>query len=232
MLVSVDNVTLAYEGAVVLERVSFEIKRGDFCFFLGRTGSGKTSLLKLLYADLFPCKGRAQSLGYKLHALDERDVPYLRRQLGIVFQDFQLLTDRSVEDNLYFVLKATGWQGKFAMKKNVAEALGRVGLDRFSHKKVHQLSGGGQQRLAIARALLNQPALVLADEPTGNLDPATSQEVMELFAHINQQGTAIVMATHNHGLVQDHSQARVFVCQEERVEETCRKKESHSNPVS
>lgn len=188
------------------------MQRGEFVFLIGRTGSGKSSLLKTLYGEL-PCKtGEVQVATFDLHTITSTQVPFLRRKLGIVFQDFQLLFDRSVEENLRFVLSATGWKDKAAMQRRIAEVLMKVGLHWANKKMAHQLSGGEQQRIAIARALLNDPLILLADEPTGNLDPEVAQGILSLFLEINRGGTAVLMATHNYDLLDKHA-CRVLKCE-------------------
>ena len=196
----------------VLRNVSFDLHKGEFVYLVGRTGSGKSSLLKVLYGDLFLSMGKARVAGYALNTLTSRQQPFLRRQLGIIFQDFQLLYDRTVASNLLFVLQATGWTKDATIKKRIAEVLMQVGLGSMDNKMRHQLSGGEQQRLAIARALLNEPVVLLADEPTGNLDPEVSYEILQLFIEINNTGTAILMATHHHDFIKKHP-ARTLFCQ-------------------
>ncbi|UFH56542.1 cell division ATP-binding protein FtsE [Spirosoma sp. KNUC1025] len=206
-----------YQGKkLVLGDVSFQINKGDFVYVIGRTGSGKSSLLKTLYADLWLQTGKGRVAGYALNALTPRDIPQLRRKIGIVFQDFQLFFDRSVEENLKFVLKATGWTNKADMDRRIAEVLTQVGLDTAQQKMPHQLSGGEQQRIVIARSLLNHPQIIIADEPTGNLDPAVADQIMKVFQAINNGGTAILMATHNYELLHKYP-ARVLRCQDSQV---------------
>lgn len=186
---------------LVLSEVDVEIFHGQFVYLIGQTGSGKSSLLKTLYGDLPLKGGRGEVCGYDLKSLKDKDIPFLRRKMGIVFQDFQLLTDRSVSDNLLFVLKATGWKDKRAMEAKINEVLEKVGMATKGFKMPYELSGGEQQRVAIARALLNDPELILADEPTGNLDPGTSEEIMILLKQISESGRAILMATHDYSLI-------------------------------
>ena len=206
-----------YQGKkLVLGDVSFQINKGDFAYLIGRTGSGKTSLLKTLYADLWLQNGKGTVAGYSLEALKPRDVPQLRRKIGIVFQDFQLFPDRSIEDNLKFVLRATGWSNKTEMNNRIADVLMQVGLGTAQKKMPHQLSGGEQQRVVIARAMLNEPQILIADEPTGNLDPAVADQIMKVFQAINNAGTAVLMATHNYDLLNKYP-ARVLRCQDGQV---------------
>lgn len=208
-----------YQGErPVLNDVHFEIKNGEFVYMIGRTGSGKSSLLKTLYADLWLHTGSAKVAGYELHNIKRSDIPFLRRKIGIVFQDFQLLSDRSVEDNLSFVLKATGWDDKGKISKRIAEVLMQVGLGTAQKRMPHQLSGGEQQRVVIARAMLNEPRILIADEPTGNLDPEVAEQIMQVFRTINNAGVAILMATHNHEFLRKFP-ARVLKCENGSVVE-------------
>jgi cell division transport system ATP-binding protein len=201
----------------VLQKVTFALEKGEFAYLVGRTGSGKSSLLKTLYADLPLPAGTGSVVGFALPrnmgSNGSDKVPYLRRKLGIIFQDFQLLFDRSVADNLLFVLNATGWKGKARKQQRISEVLMRVGLASVAGKMPHQLSGGEQQRVVIARALLNEPLLLLADEPTGNLDPDVSDSIMKLFVEINNAGTAVLMATHNYQLIEQYPR-RVLKCEQ------------------
>lgn len=200
-VLSLKNATIYQDKNPVLTNVTIEVKKGEFLYLIGRTGSGKSSFLKTLYADLALTEGEGSVVDYDLRTLKESDIPYLRRKLGVVFQDFKLLPDRSVKENLLFVLKATGWSEKEEMETKIEEVLDKVGMKGFAPKMPHQLSGGEQQRVGIARALLNDPELILADEPTGNLDPQTSVEVMEVLRKINANGKTILMATHDYALV-------------------------------
>ncbi|MFN8357571.1 MAG: ATP-binding cassette domain-containing protein [Spirosomataceae bacterium] len=206
-----------YQGErKVLENVNFEIDKGEFVFLIGRTGSGKSSLLKTLYADLWLESGSAVVAGYEIHNIRRKDIPYLRRRIGIVFQDFQLFFDRSVDENLRFVLRATGWKESNKMTTRIHEVLMQVGLTSAINKMPHQLSGGEQQRVVIARALLNEPAIIFADEPTGNLDPEVSEQILKTFLTINKAGTAILMATHDYDLLRLHT-ARTLKCEDSKV---------------
>ena len=200
-VLSLKNVTIYQDKNPVLNDVNIEVNHGEFIYLIGRTGSGKSSFLKTLYADLALSNGEGKVVDYDLATLKESDIPYLRRKLGVVFQDFKLLPDRSVKDNLLFVLKATGWSEQEEMDVKIEEVLDKVGMKGFASKMPRQLSGGEQQRVGIARALLNDPELILADEPTGNLDPQTSIEVMEVLRKINANGKTILMATHDYALV-------------------------------
>ena len=211
-IIRVKGLTVFHGLSPILREVNFKVKQGEFVFLTGQTGSGKTSLLKILYADLPLRVGEARVVDFELGMLKKTDVPLLRRKLGVIFQDFQLLMDRTVEENLFFVLKATGWKDKPLMRQKIVEVLTRVGLDWAGKEMPHQLSGGEQQRVAIARALLNDPCVLLADEPTGNLDPDVAQGILSLFLSISRGGTAVLMATHNARLLEKHSAARVFRC--------------------
>jgi cell division transport system ATP-binding protein len=196
----------------VLSNVNFSVEKHEFVFLIGRTGSGKSSLLKTLYADLPLQSGHAEIVGYNLSKIKNKDVPFLRRKIGIIFQDFQLFGDRTVAENLIFVMKATGWTDMAKIKARMAEVLVLVGLTDALTKMPHQLSGGEQQRVVIARALLNEPSILLADEPTGNLDPDVADGIFKLFQEINKKGTAILMATHNHELLRKFPY-RVLKCE-------------------
>lgn len=200
--ISISNATIHQGSIAVLQNINLQISEGEFVYLIGRTGSGKSSLLKTLYGELPLQEGTANIAGYALQDLPKKDVPFLRRKLGIVFQDFQLLTDRNVLDNLLFVLQATGWNNKHEMLDRCKAVLEKVGLQTKDYKIPAELSGGEQQRLVIARALLNDPKVLLADEPTGNLDPEVSDEIMTLLKNIAREGTSILMATHDYRLIQ------------------------------
>ena len=203
---------------VVLYNLNMDIQPGDFVYIVGKVGSGKTSIIRTITAENKLLKGEGEACGYNLRSLKKRDIPYLRRSLGVIFQDFQLLTDRSVEANLEFVLRATGWKERYSIDKRIREVLEAVGMGTKAHKMPHQLSGGEQQRIAIARALLNKPKAILADEPTGNLDGETADEILQLLMDLNREGTAIVMVTHNRAIFEKYP-GRVFSCEGEQCHE-------------
>ena len=203
---------------VVLYNLDMDIRPGDFVYIVGKVGSGKTSIIRTITAENKLLKGEGEACGYNLRTLKKRDIPYLRRSLGVIFQDFQLLTDRSVEANLEFVLRATGWKERYSIDKRIREVLEAVGMSTKAHKMPHQLSGGEQQRIAIARALLNKPKAILADEPTGNLDGETADEILQLLMDLNREGTAIVMVTHNRAIFEKYP-GRVFSCEGEQCHE-------------
>ena len=200
-VLSLQDVTIYQDNNAVLSDINLTVNHGEFLYIIGKTGSGKSSLMKTLYADLKLKDGEGTFVDYDLKTLRERDIPYLRRKIGIVFQDFKLLPDRSVYENLLFVLKATGWSEAQEMDVKINEVLDKVGMKNAANKMPHQVSGGEQQRIAVARALLNDAEVILADEPTGNLDPQTSVEVMQLLREINQNGKTIIMATHDYALL-------------------------------
>jgi len=202
-LIELKDIDVFQKDLLVLSKVNMEVTKGEFVYFVGRTGTGKSSLLKVLYADL-PTQGLGNIVGYNLSKLKRKEVPFLRRKLGIVFQDFQLLMDRTVHENLIFVMKATAWKDKKLMEQRIAAVLQKVGMETKGHKMPHQLSGGEQQRIVIARALINEPELILADEPTGNLDPETSKGIMDLLFEIAKSGRAVVMATHDYNMIKEY----------------------------
>jgi cell division transport system ATP-binding protein len=219
VLISLSNANIYQAEHLVLKDVDFNLKKGEFVYLIGSTGSGKTSLLKTLYGDLPLVEGQGHIAGTRLESLKEKEIPFLGRKLGIVFQDFQLLTDRSVKDNLLFVLKATGWKEKRKIEARIEEVLENVGMAAKGFKMPHQLSGGEQQRVAIARSLLNDPEVILADEPTGNLDPSTSEEIMILLKEICQQDRAMLMATHDYALILKFP-SRTLRCKDGMLSET------------
>ena len=198
IVVQLENVNIYQSGNLILQAVNFEVQKGEFVYLVGKTGTGKSSLLKTLYGEITLTEGEGKVVGFDLKEMDWKKLPFLRRNLGIVFQDFQLLTDRNVHENLRFVLKATGWQDEQSINQKINDVLAKVGLQNKGFKMTFEMSGGEQQRVDIARALLNSPKLILADEPTGSLDPETSDEIMQiLFQIAKEDGTAIVMATHD-----------------------------------
>jgi cell division transport system ATP-binding protein len=215
-VLSMTQATIFQGDIPVLSDVSFSVEQYEFVFLVGRTGSGKSSLLKTLYADLPLKSGLSEVVGYSLSEIKSKEVPFLRRKIGIIFQDFQLFTDRSVHENLAFVLKATGWKDPILIKERIEEVLLQVGLLEALTKMPHQLSGGEQQRVVIARALLNNPSILLADEPTGNLDPDVADGIFKLFQDINKKGTAILMATHNHDLLRKYPY-RILKCEKGKL---------------
>ena len=217
-IIDYKGVELHRKELIVLKNDDFTLEEGEFVYLIGKVGSGKSSLLKSMYAEIPVAAGHAEVLGYDLRTLRRRDIPMLRRKIGIVFQDFQLLTDRSVYDNLRFVLDATGWNDRHEIDARIEEVLTEVGMLTKSYKMPHELSGGEQQRIVIARALLNRPRLILADEPTGNLDPATSEQIVNRLREISRKGTAVVMATHNLGLVEEMP-GRVLKCERKGISE-------------
>ncbi|WP_075556378.1 ATP-binding cassette domain-containing protein [Parabacteroides timonensis] len=216
ILLRLEDVEICRDENVILHNASFTLRNGEFVYVIGKVGSGKSSLLKSLYCEIPIGQGEAWLLDYNLCKMKRKDIPYLRRKLGIVFQDFQLLTDRSVIKNLEFVLRATGWKKKSEIKERIDDVLHQVGMHNKGYKMPHELSGGEQQRIVIARALLNDPKLILADEPTGNLDPETSGQIVQLLHDICQKGTAVIMTTHNYTLVHNYP-ARIVKCENARL---------------
>lgn len=222
-IIQLSDVTVYIRENVVLNKVSFAVDKGEFIYLIGRTGAGKSSLLRTLYADLPLREGEGYVAGHALAGIEQKEIPFLRRKLGIVFQDFQLLTDRSVEKNLKFVMEATGWKDKAKMDERVDEVLNLVDITLESKFKMpNQLSGGEQQRVAIARALINHPEVILADEPTGNLDPETSEGIFNLMVDITKTGTSVLMATHNYSFFEKHP-ARTLKCENGYVIDTQQK---------
>ncbi|HYG03902.1 MAG TPA: ATP-binding cassette domain-containing protein [Chryseosolibacter sp.] len=222
-VVRVKDVSIFQDNHTVLSDVNFEIDKGEFVFLVGRTGSGKSSLLKTLYADHPLRLGDVTIAGFPIRGIKSSQVPLLRRKLGIIFQDFQLFNDRTVAENLMFVLRATGWSENAKMRARLSEVLMRVGLGSVEKKFPHQLSGGEQQRIVIARALLNEPQILIADEPTGNLDPEVAFGIMRIFQQINKSGTAILMATHSYGLIKKFP-TRILKCEEGKVLDSAKEK--------
>lgn len=217
-IIELDSAKIFQQKNLILSEIKFNIRKGEFVYLIGKTGSGKTSLLRILYGDIILKEGSGRIADFKLAGIKRRQIPFLRRKLGIVFQDFQLLTDRSVHANLFFVMKATGWKDKKQIEDRIQEVLEMVELSTKGFKMPHELSGGEQQRVAIARALVNHPDIILADEPTGNLDPETSEGIIRLLFEISKNGSAVVMATHNHSLIQKFP-ARILKCENGKVKE-------------
>ncbi|MDR1719580.1 MAG: ATP-binding cassette domain-containing protein [Dysgonamonadaceae bacterium] len=218
LLIKYKDVEICRDENVIFRGVDLELRKSEFLYIIGKVGSGKSTLLKTIYCEMPVNKGSAFVFNYDLNRIKNREIPKLRRQLGIVFQDFQLLTDRSVMKNLEFVLKATGWKEKNAIRSRIEAVLMQVGMLNKSYKLPHELSGGEQQRIVIARALLNSPKLILADEPTGNLDPETSSQIVRLLHDIRETGTSVIMSTHNYNLVQSFP-AAVRQCRDGRLED-------------
>jgi len=219
MIVDISSASIYQQENLILYNVNVNIDAGEFVYLIGKTGSGKSSLLKTLYGELPLKEGNATVVGFDLQNIKRNKIPFLRRKLGIVFQDFQLLTDRNIYDNLKFVLTATGWNDKIKVDERINEVLASVGLSNKVYKFPHELSGGEQQRIVIARALLNEPDLILADEPTGNLDPETSEEIMKLLIEISSKGKAVLMATHDFHLMEKFP-SRTLICEEGTVSDT------------
>lgn len=216
--ISISNINVSQRELLVLKNVELTLQKGEFVYLIGKTGSGKSSLLKILYGELRLKEGNATVAGFNLIKLRKRKILALRRKLGIVFQDFQLLTDRTVEENLKFVMRATGWKDKKKVKARTSELLEKVGMAEKGFKFPHQLSGGEQQRIAIARALINDPEIILADEPTGNLDPEKSNKIIELLQEINAKGTTILIATHDYSIIKKYK-ARTLQCANQKISE-------------
>ena len=218
-IISFRNADILNGEETVIFDLDMEIRKGDFVYIVGKVGTGKTSLIRTITAENPLLKGDGEVCGFALNGIRSKEIPFLRRKLGVVFQDFQLLMDRSVEANLSFVLGATGWKDKDAIEKRIAEVLKAVGMETKAHKMPHQLSGGEQQRIAIARSLLNEPEVIIADEPTGNLDNETADGIMKLLTRINaERGTAVVMVTHNRSIFEKYP-GRVFICKDEHCTE-------------
>ena len=221
-VLSLKNVTIAQGGKTILSNINLDVNHGEFIYIIGKTGSGKSSFMKALYADLPLEEGEGTIVDFNLAALDEDEIPFLRRKIGFVFQDFKLLPDRTVKDNMLFVLKATGWEDKEEIQNKIDEVLDKVGMKEYANQMPHQLSGGEQQRVAIARALLNNPEFILADEPTGNLDPQTSTEVLEVLKKINATGKTVIMATHDYALLMKFP-SKTLKCEDAKIFEVVQK---------
>ena len=221
-ILQLKNVAIFQRENLVLNNIDIEIKKGEFVYLIGKTGSGKSSFIKTLYADLPLTEGKGTIVGFDLRTLAEKEIPFLRRKIGIVFQDFKLLPDRNISDNLLFVLKATGWENSSKMDAKVEEVLDKVAMKTKGFRFPYELSGGEQQRVAIARALLNDPELILADEPTGNLDPQTSVEIMNVLQEINTTGRTILMATHDYALILKFP-AKTLKCDKDKIFEVIQK---------
>ena len=215
-LINYKNISIQKKENVILKDVDFTLEKGEFLYITGKVGSGKSSLLETIYCEMRVQDGTATVFDYDILKIKKKQIPFLRRKIGIVFQDFQLLIDRSVQKNLLFVLKATGWKNKSEMQKRIEEVLEQVGMSNKGYKFPHELSGGEQQRIVIARALLNSPELILADEPTGNLDPETGSQIVQLLHNISKAGTAVIMTTHNYQWVQNFP-AKVMRCEEQKL---------------
>ena len=222
-IVKFENVSIFQKGKLILSDISLTVHKGDFVFLIGRTGSGKSSLIKTLYGDLKPKKGTAEIAEFSLTQIKEKNIPFLRRKIGVVFQDFKLLSDRSIYENLKFVLKATGWKDNKHIDDRINEVLSMVGIKDVLTKFPFELSGGEQQRIAIARSLLNNPEIIIADEPTGNLDPQTSLEIMGLFKSLNKNGMTILMATHDYNMILKFP-SKVLKCDNGQIYEVVKKK--------
>lgn len=221
-VLSLKNVTIAQGGKNILSNVNLQVNHGEFIYIIGKTGSGKSTFMKALYADLPLAEGEGRIVDFDLANLKEDEIPFLRRKIGFVFQDFKLLPDRSVKDNLLFVLKATGWTEKEEIQNKIDEVLKKVGMQAYIDKMPHQLSGGEQQRIAIARALLNNPEFILADEPTGNLDPQTSIEVLDVLRKINETGKTVIMATHDYAMLMKFP-SKTLKCEDSKIFEVVQK---------
>jgi len=221
-VLSLKNVTIAQGGKTILSNINLDVNHGEFIYIIGKTGSGKSTFMKAIYADLPLAEGEGRIVDFDLATLKEDEIPFLRRKIGFVFQDFKLLPDRTVKDNMLFVLKATGWEDKEAIQNKIDEVLDKVSMKEYADKMPHQLSGGEQQRVAIARALLNNPELILADEPTGNLDPQTSTEVLEVLKKINATGKTVIMATHDYALLMKFP-SKTLKCEDAKIFEVVQK---------
>ncbi|MDB4063215.1 ATP-binding cassette domain-containing protein [Flavobacteriaceae bacterium] len=222
-IVTLDNATIINENNVIFSSINFKVNAGEFIFLIGKTGAGKSSLLKVLYGDLTLASGKGSIVGFDITELKDKQIPLLRRKIGVVFQDFKLLPDRTIFENLSFVLNATGWKDKSKIKARVIEVLNLVNISPETQKYPFELSGGEQQRVAIARALLNEPELIIADEPTGNLDPETSQEIMQLFRKLHSEGISVIMATHDYNMIVKFP-GKIYQCDNGNLNEVIPKK--------
>ena len=222
-IVTLDNATIINENNVIFSSINFKVNAGEFIFLIGKTGAGKSSLLKVLYGDLTLASGKGSIVGFDITELKDKQIPLLRRKIGVVFQDFKLLLDRTIFENLSFVLNATGWKDKSKIKARVIEVLNLVNISPETQKYPFELSGGEQQRVAIARALLNEPELIIADEPTGNLDPETSQEIMQLFRKLHSEGISVIMATHDYNMIVKFP-GKIYQCDNGNLNEVIPKK--------
>jgi cell division transport system ATP-binding protein len=218
VIIKYENVDLGRDGNTILSDVNISVSEGDFIYLIGKVGSGKSTFLKSIYHEIPLEKGRARVFDYELESIKKKQIPYLRRKVGIVFQDFQLLTDRSAEKNFEFVLRATGWKNRGLIDMRINEVLAQVGMQNKGYKMPHELSGGEQQRIVIARALLNSPEIILADEPTGNLDPEMGRQIVQLLHTIAEEGTAVIMSTHNYAIVQKYP-GRIVKCEDGYLKE-------------
>ena len=221
-VLSLKNATISQGGKIILSKINLEVNHGEFIYIIGKTGSGKSTFMKALYADLPLAEGEGRIVDFDLATLKEDDIPFLRRKIGFVFQDFKLLPDRTVKDNMLFVLKATGWKNDIDIENKIDEVLTKVGMNLYADKMPHQLSGGEQQRVAIARALLNNPEFILADEPTGNLDPQTSIEVLDVLRKINATGKTVIMATHDYAMLMKFP-SKTLKCEDMKLFEVVQK---------
>jgi len=218
LIIDAKEISVIFDKNIILSNVSFSMKKGELVYLIGKTGSGKTSFIRLLYADIKPSVGNISAINYDINKIKRKQIQNLRRKLGMIFQDFQLLTDRIVYENFFFAMRATGWKEKNKMIKRANEVLTMVGVPDKGNSMPHQLSGGEQQRIAIARALINEPELIIADEPTGNLDPETSSDVMKVLVEMNKKGISVLMATHNYNLIEKYP-SKTFLCDNGKITE-------------
>lgn len=219
LIIDAQEISVIFDKNIILSDVSFSMKKGELVYLIGKTGSGKTSFIRLLYADIKPSAGNISAIGYDINKIKRKQIQNLRRKLGMIFQDFQLLTDRTVYENFFFAMRATGWKGKDKIIKRANEVLTMVGVPEDKGNSMpHQLSGGEQQRIVFARALINEPELIIADEPTGNLDPETSSDVMKVLVEMNKKGISVLMATHNYNLIGKYP-SKTFLCENSKITE-------------